>query len=118
YVMVDDFCNFHCKPDIKPGQVASLTRSEVVTLAMAGQWSRFESEPGYAVRWPPARLNTGHCLSECVSGIHARRRFDKQRPPWSNLPTLANLFLKRLEIHRDFAHEQRDSPFRLLMPLG
>ncbi len=47
YVMVDDFCNFHCKPDIKPGQVASLTRSEVVTLAMAGQWSRFESERGF-----------------------------------------------------------------------
>ena len=42
YVMVDDFFKAKCTPEKGPN--ASLTRSEVVTLAVFGQWSRFGSE--------------------------------------------------------------------------
>jgi hypothetical protein len=43
YVMVDDFC--HSQPPKKrPGPEASLSRSEVLTLAVFARWSRFNSE--------------------------------------------------------------------------
>ena len=43
YVMVDDFC--HSQPPKKrPGPEASLSRSEVITLAVFARWSRFNSE--------------------------------------------------------------------------
>ena len=44
YVMVDDFFKVKCTPEERPGPKASLTRSEVVTLAIFGQWTRFGSE--------------------------------------------------------------------------
>lgn len=44
YVMADDFCKSRLPPEISPGPDASLTRSEVVTLALFGQWDRFRSE--------------------------------------------------------------------------
>jgi len=47
YVMVDDFCNANLPPDIKTGPAALLSRSEVVTLAIFGQWSLFDSERGF-----------------------------------------------------------------------
>lgn len=47
YVMVDDFCKFQAKPVAKPGRKANLSRSEIVTLAIAGQWFWFGSERGF-----------------------------------------------------------------------
>ena len=44
YVMVDDFFKANLTPEKRPGPKASLTRSEVVTLAIFGQWTRFGSE--------------------------------------------------------------------------
>ncbi len=44
YVMVDDFCKANLPADTRPGPEASLSRSEVVTLAIFGQWGRFASE--------------------------------------------------------------------------
>ena len=44
YVMVDDFCNSQPSPEMPPGPRPSLTASEVVTLALFGQWQRFASE--------------------------------------------------------------------------
>jgi hypothetical protein len=38
YVMVDDFCKSQLAPEIRQGPHASLSRSEVVTLAIMGQW--------------------------------------------------------------------------------
>lgn len=43
YVMGDTFCNT-LPPEPQPGPEASLTRSEVLTLALVGQWARFQSE--------------------------------------------------------------------------
>ena len=43
YVIADDFC--HSQPPKKrPGPQASLSRSEVITLAVFARWSRFNSE--------------------------------------------------------------------------
>jgi hypothetical protein len=43
YVMVDDFCQSH-PPKRRPGPKASLSDSEVVTLAIFARWGRFGSE--------------------------------------------------------------------------
>jgi hypothetical protein len=43
YVMVDDLC--HCRrPKRRPGPKASLSESEVITLAIFARWGRFASE--------------------------------------------------------------------------
>jgi len=47
YVMIDDFCKWHLSPEPHCGPSASLTRSEVLTLALFGQWQRFPSERGF-----------------------------------------------------------------------
>ena len=47
YVMVDDFCKYQFPPEKTPGPRPSLTRGEVVTLALFGQWSCFLSERGF-----------------------------------------------------------------------
>ena len=44
YVMADDFCKNQLPPENTPGPKASLTCSEVVTLAIFSQWGRFGSE--------------------------------------------------------------------------
>ena len=43
YVMVDDFCQSH-PPKKRPGPEAALSASEVLTLTIFAQWSRFASE--------------------------------------------------------------------------
>jgi hypothetical protein len=53
YTMVDDFCKAHVKRPVHPGPTASLSASEVVTLAIFSQWGQFKSERAfyrYAVR--------------------------------------------------------------------
>jgi hypothetical protein len=57
YVMVDDFCKYQAEPGAKPGRKSSLSRSEIVTLAIAGQWYWFGSERGFY------RFIVGHLLS-------------------------------------------------------
>jgi len=59
YVMVDDFCMLALPPEPHPGPQAALSRSEVVTLALFGQWQGFGSERGlyrYAQRHLRAAL--------------------------------------------------------------
>jgi hypothetical protein len=43
YVMVDDFCQSRPRKE-HPGPDASLSPSEVITLAIFARWSRFSSE--------------------------------------------------------------------------
>ena len=47
YVMADDFCKTSLPPEAHPGPQTTLSRSEVVTLAMFGQWQSFGSERGF-----------------------------------------------------------------------
>lgn len=45
YVLVDDFCKAHLPPEeIHPGCRASLSRSEVITLALYSQWYPFRNQ--------------------------------------------------------------------------
>jgi hypothetical protein len=55
YVMIDDFDKAHLPQDIHPGPPASLTRAEVVTLALFSQWACFQSERGF-YRWAERHL--------------------------------------------------------------
>jgi hypothetical protein len=47
YVLVDDFCKTSLPLAGHPGPQAALSRSEVVTLAIVGQWQGFGSERGF-----------------------------------------------------------------------
>ena len=48
YVMVDDFCKTVLPPEVpRPGPSTSLSRSEVVTFALCGQWQACGSERGF-----------------------------------------------------------------------
>jgi len=47
YVMVDDFCKTSLPLETHPGPHAALTRSEVVTLAIFGQWQGVGSARGF-----------------------------------------------------------------------
>jgi len=47
YVEVDDFCKAYLPALVEPGPAASLSRSEVITLGIFGQWARFPSERGF-----------------------------------------------------------------------
>lgn len=44
YVMIDDFCRANLPEESRPGHAPSLSRAEVMTLALFGQWGRFASE--------------------------------------------------------------------------
>ncbi len=46
-VLVDDVCKAHPAPESRPGPAAALSRSEVVALAVFGQWGVFRSERGF-----------------------------------------------------------------------
>jgi hypothetical protein len=48
YVIVDEYCKSEQPAESpRPGPQASLSRSEVITLAVFGQWSHFESERSF-----------------------------------------------------------------------
>jgi hypothetical protein len=47
YVMVDNFCTLSLPSESHPGLQAALSRSEVVTLALFGQWQGCGSECGF-----------------------------------------------------------------------
>jgi hypothetical protein len=55
YVGVDAFCKEHLPPERQTGHAASLARSEVVTLALFGQWRQFPSETAF-YRWATKHL--------------------------------------------------------------
>ena len=54
YVMVDDFCHSY-PPKRNPGPEASLSESEVITLAIFARWNRFASERDF-YRYAKANL--------------------------------------------------------------
>jgi hypothetical protein len=62
YVMTDDFCKAHLPPEVAPGPDASLTRSEVLTLTIFGQWRHFASERDF-YKWAKRHLGgPGHAF--------------------------------------------------------
>ncbi len=71
YVMVDDFCKTSLPPDLHPGPQAALSRSEVVTLALFGQWQGFGSERGFY------RYAQRH-LRAALPSLPAREQYKRQ----------------------------------------
>lgn len=58
YVMIDEVCQSHPETDTtRPGPVASLSRSEVITLAVFGQWGTFPRERAFS-RFAEHRLRS------------------------------------------------------------
>jgi hypothetical protein len=47
YVLVDEYVLARCPEAPRPGRRAALSRSEIVTLAVFGQWARFGGERGF-----------------------------------------------------------------------
>src|ERR671927_522596 len=47
YVVIDDFCKAELTLELRPGPAAALSCSEVLTLAIFGQWQGFGSERGF-----------------------------------------------------------------------
>ena len=78
YVMVDDFCQSH-SPKRRPGPDASLSPSEIITLAIFARWSRFSSERDFyryadtnlrdmpSPLCPSARSSTAVCAPTIIS---------------------------------------------------
>ena len=71
YVMVDDFCMLSLPPEPHPGPQATLSRSEVVTLALFGPWQGFGSERGFY------RYAQRH-LRAAFPALPAREQYNRQ----------------------------------------
>ncbi|MCA1740820.1 MAG: transposase [Actinobacteria bacterium] len=69
YVMVDDFCHSHT-PKRRPGPEPSLSKSEVLTLAIFARWSRFSSERDFY------RYASGY-LREAFPTLPERSQFNR-----------------------------------------
>jgi hypothetical protein len=69
YVTVDDFRQSH-PPKRRPGPQASLSESEVVTLAIFARWSRFASERDFY------RYASGH-LRDAFPTLPGRSQFNR-----------------------------------------
>lgn len=73
YVMIDDFCQLHPEAGTtRPGPAASLSRSEVITLALVGQWGNFPSERAF-YRFAEYRLRAA------FPSLPARAQFNRQQ---------------------------------------
>jgi hypothetical protein len=71
YVMVDDFCTLSLPHEPRPGPQAALSRSEVVTLALFGQWQGFGSERSFY------RYAQRH-LRAAFPSLPAREQYNRQ----------------------------------------
>ena len=71
YVMAEDFCKIFLPPEPHPGPPAALSRSEVVTLALCGQWQGCGSERGF-YRYAQ------HHLRAALPSLPARAQYNRQ----------------------------------------
>jgi len=100
YVAVDEFCKTTLPPDQHPGPAAALDRSEVITLALLGQWGRFASERDFW-RYAQARLRPA------FPRLPSRPQFHRQvRRQQAAITALALHLADRLGAH--------DAPFEAL----
>src|SRR5438105_9926113 len=90
YVIVDEYCKSEL-PTEPPhrGSQASLSRSEVVTLAVFGQWSQFESERGFS------RYAEQH-LRSAFPNLPEREQFNRLMRAHRDVIVTFGLFLARL----------------------
>jgi Transposase DDE domain len=70
YVIVDDFCHSRPQKEQRPGPDASLSPSELITLAIFSRWSRFNSERDFY------RYATDH-LQDAFPTLPDRAQFNR-----------------------------------------
>ena len=101
YVMVDDFCQSQ-PPKRRPGPEASLSDSEVVTLAIFARWSRFASERDFY------RYASGH-LRDAFPTLPDRSQFNRLVRFCTELIEELALHLAALLDTRKYPYEALDS---------
>jgi hypothetical protein len=103
YVIVDDFCQVNEKPERpKPGPAASLSQSEVITLALFGQWMHFPSERAFS------RYAQQH-LREAFPQLPDRSQFNRLQRSHRDAITAFALFVVHLLQAQRCAYEVLDS---------
>jgi hypothetical protein len=100
--MVDDFCKTALPPEPHPGPPATLSRSEVVTLALFGQWQRFGSARGFY------RSAQRH-LRAAFPSLPTREQFNRQVRQQHTALVAFFLHLVRLLAAQRCAYEALDS---------
>ena len=101
YVMVDDFCKSKLPCETRPGPEASLSCSEVVTLAIVSQWGRFPSERGFY------RYACRH-LRSAFPKLPDRGQFNRLLRQHADAIVLFNQHLKKLLGVADVPYEALD----------
>jgi hypothetical protein len=101
YVMVDDFCHSHASKRC-PGPDASLSPSEVITLAIFARWSRFSSERDFY------RYASGH-LREAFPTLPDRSQFNRLVRSCTELIEEIALYLAEVLETRECPYEALDS---------
>ncbi|HCI82646.1 MAG TPA: IS982 family transposase [Ktedonobacter sp.] len=103
YVIIDDFCQSHGFAEKhRPGPVASLSCSEVVTLAMFGQWVRFPSERAFY------RYAMKH-LRPAFPGLPRREQFSRLQRSYREVIVAFSLFLVEQMQAQHCVYEALDS---------
>ncbi len=101
YVMTDTFCTTKLPMEPHPGPNPSLTRSEVMTLALFGQWAQFQSERDFY------RYAERH-LRPAFPSLPDRAQFNRllrtHRDAWSTFA----VYLAQHLAGRDVAYEALD----------
>ncbi len=92
YVMIDDFCqSAGLTQKHRPGPIASLSCSEVVTLAVFGQWGRFPSERAFY------RYAASH-LRPAFPTLPEREQFNRlQRNYWEAIVAFALFLVEQMQ---------------------
>jgi len=103
YVMIDDFdqSSLPTEPP-RPGPPASLSRSEVVTLALFGQWAYFQSERAF-YRYAQRHLRTA------FPHLPARTQFNRLQRQHRDAIVAFALHLAHGLFSPDDAYEALDS---------
>jgi hypothetical protein len=103
YVMVDDFCQLVlAREKPQPGQEASLQRSEVITLALFGQWAQFQSERAF-YRYAQ------HHLRAAFPRLPDRSQFNRLMRKHRDAITAFGLHLVQLLHAQESSYEALDS---------
>jgi len=103
YVMIDDCCQSHPEWETaRPGPATSLSRSEVLTLALFGQWVNFPSERAF-YRY------ASHHLRAAFPTLPTRAQFNRCLRSQSDAITAFGLLLVKVMQAQDCLYEVLDS---------
>jgi hypothetical protein len=102
YVVIDDFCKAELPLELHPGPAAALSCSEVLTLAIFGQWQGFGSERGFY------RYARRH-LHAAFPTLPAREQFNRQLRQRYNALVACILYLSQHLGRRWALYEALDS---------